>query len=77
MTPVWLNNGVQHISQSLPDEEWNIIKKRVGSTVSGAHPKGGFLETVRAAQEVTRLEKLKQQENLKFKELVPEVRVNV
>ncbi len=27
MVPVWLNNVVQHISQSLPDEEWNIIKK--------------------------------------------------
>jgi hypothetical protein len=27
MTPVWLNKPVQHISQSFPDEEWNIIKK--------------------------------------------------
>jgi hypothetical protein len=43
-------------------------KKRVGSTVSGAHPKGGFLETSRTAQEVTRLDRLKQQEKMKFKE---------
>ena len=68
MTPVWLNSEVQHISQSLPGEEWNIIKKGWDQLYLESIRKEGFLETARAAQEVTRLERLKQQEKLKFKE---------
>ncbi len=68
MAPDWLNSEVQHISQSIPDEERNIIKKGWDQLYLEPIRKEGFLETARSAQEVTRLERLKQQEKMKFKE---------
>ena len=68
MAPDWLNSAVQHISQSLPGEERNIIKKGWDQLYLEPIRKEGFLETARSAQEVTRLERLKQQEKMKFKE---------
>jgi hypothetical protein len=57
MSPVWLNTAVQHISQSLPDEERNVIKKGWDQLYLEPIRKEGFLETARSAQEVTRLER--------------------
>ncbi len=57
MTPVCLNTAVQHISQSLPDEERNIIKKGWDQLYLEPLRKEGFLETTLVSQEVTRLER--------------------
>ena len=68
MTPVWLNSAVQHISQSLPGEERNIIKKGWDQLYLEPIRKEGFLETVRVSEEVAIQERHTQQEKLKFKE---------
>ncbi len=68
MSPVWLNSTVEHISRSLPDEQRNIIKKGWDQLYLEPIGKEGFLETGRAAHEVTMQERLKEQDKLKFKE---------
>jgi hypothetical protein len=68
MAPDWVNSAVQHISQSLPGEERNIIKKGWDQLYLEPIRKEGFLETVRVSEEVTMQEWQKQQEKLKFKE---------
>ena len=68
MAPVWLNSAVQHISQSLPGEERNIIKKGWDQLYLEPIRKEGFLETARASEEVAMQERRKQQDKQKFKE---------
>ena len=53
MAPDWINSAVQHISQSIPGEERNIIKKGWDQLYLDPIRKEGFLETARAAHEVT------------------------
>ena len=68
MAPIWLNSAVEHISQSLPGEQRNIIKKGWDQLYLEPIGKEGFLETARAAPEVTMQERRKEQDKLKFKE---------
>ncbi len=68
MSPVCLNSAVQHISQSLPGEDRNIIKKGWDQLYLEPIRKEGFLETTRASEEVDMQERRKQQEKQKFKE---------
>ncbi len=68
MAPVWLNSAVEHISQTLPDEQRSIIKKGWDQLYLESIGKEGFLETTRAAHEVTMQERHKEQDKLKFKE---------
>ena len=70
MAPVWLNRAVEHISHSLPGEERNIIKKGWDQLFLEPIRKEGFLDTVRAAQEVTMQER---QEHVPLMPLAPEV----
>ena len=52
MAPRWLNSAVKHISQPLPGEERNLIKKGWDQLYLEPIAQEGFLETARAAQVV-------------------------
>ncbi len=52
MAPRWLNSAVKHISQLLPGEERNIIKKDWDQLYLEPIAQEGFLEVARVTQVV-------------------------
>jgi hypothetical protein len=66
--PRWLNSAVSHISQPIPGEERNLIKKGWDQLYLEPIAEEGFLEVARAAEVVTMEERRKQQRVLIFQE---------
>ena len=67
MEPQWLNSAVQHISQSLPGLQCNIIKKGWDQLHLEPIAQEGFLESARVEQVVVVQERHQQQRILIFR----------